>query len=166
MMNLHAASAEAKHKRNSIRALLSALGNNVKFGVFLGLFVAVAFAVLSTISGLAGLSLGRKSANPFASLQMTYLAGLVCHLVAGVVGGAIAGVMRPLGRWLIGAMLIGSVAGAITAITFMVGEYGRHVWNPETREIIVLFACIGAIIAAYARSKMRSGRRMGSGASQ
>jgi hypothetical protein len=65
-----------------------------------------------------------------------------------------------------GAMLIGSGAGAITAIVFMVGEYGRQFWNPESREIIILFSGLGALVAPYFRSKIRSGRRIGSGASK
>jgi len=142
---------------SSRRALL----DNVRFGVGRGLRLAVGFAAISTVSGLLGLGLGRPTANPFVSLHITYIVGLECHLIAGLVAGAIGGVMRPLSRWLGGALLIGAVAGAITAIVFSVGEYGRNFWNPDARGIDLVFACIGAGMAAYIRHVGRSRRGPG-----
>jgi peptidoglycan/LPS O-acetylase OafA/YrhL len=128
------------------------------------LSVAAVFATLSTISGIAKKALGlANDPNPFTALHMTYVVGLACHFIAGVIAGAIGGVMRPLSRWLLGAMLIGGVAGVITVVVFSIGEYGRQFWNPDTKWLTVGFACIGAIIAPYARYKSRAGRRPGLG---
>lgn len=76
-------------ERDQIAAppLARVVANNVTLGVTIGLGIAACLAVLSTISGVAGLSLGRSSANPFVSLHMTYVVRAACHLVAGIVGG-------------------------------------------------------------------------------
>jgi hypothetical protein len=74
--------------------------------------------------------------------------------------------MNPLGRWVTGAMLIGTVSSAITATVLSIGAYGWHFWNLDTRVTIIGIVIVGAIMASSLRSKIRSARRRGGGDSK
>lgn len=71
--------------------------------------------------------------------------------------------MRPLGRWLVGAIVIGGIVGATTWIVFAIGEYGSHFWNSDTKDTTAAFAVVGAVIGSFLRNKIRSVSRAGAG---
>jgi hypothetical protein len=123
---------------------------NVQGGVYFGLCIAFAFAALSVAL------LVITGQNPFRTMGMPWFGGVACYLISGIVGGAIAGALRPLGQWLVGSLFIGAVVITLARVVFFIGESGHVSWNGETAVQLVGFGIVGAIGGPIIRSKLRA----------
>ena len=81
--------------------LVRDLRNNLLKGIALGLFVATGFSAWVTFLRLTA------GTSPFDRLRTTYLATVELYYGGALVGGTLIGLFLPLGRWPLGAALLG-----------------------------------------------------------
>jgi len=124
-----------------------------------GLWYGVGMAVILTVISAVSLVLSRT--NPFETMHMTWLRGVSCNFIAGTLAGTAAGMMRPIGKWVLGSVAIGAVAGGITGAVFAIGEFGRGNSNAHSIGFAVLLSVFGAIMGPVLRTKIRGGRALG-----
>lgn len=70
------------------------------------------------------------------------LAVVLSYLVAGLVGGAVVGVLKPLGRSVVGSALLGFLASMPVFLAFQYFDQGPAVWSTGRLIDMVLFACV------------------------
>lgn len=80
------------------------LFRNLLWGVRWGLAFGSVYAVW------AGVLFVFRGAAPFQSHEVTVWEAVAVYLVGGVAAGGLMGLLRPLVRWWIGAMLVGMIA--------------------------------------------------------
>jgi riboflavin transporter FmnP len=99
--------------------LRRSVAKDIKWGLVWGLWLAAAFGLLgSFLFLLQGTVLGQPSRFSFPLVILGYFA-------MGLTGGVLAGLMRPLTRWRLGATLMGALIGIVVyaiATIIAVGE--------------------------------------------
>jgi hypothetical protein len=111
--------------------------SNVRTGLEWGLYFAAVFVVLATpVAVMKGSDLKER-------YHVTYLGLVSIYLFGGLTGGLVAGLLLPLCRWTVGAMLVGFVA--ILPVGFLVSL----VITPAEKwsEMIPLLPLLGSAIA-------------------
>jgi hypothetical protein len=119
--------------------------------------MAVFFSVLSAIS------FALSQHNPFEIMHMTWLRGISCYLISGILAGIVGGVIRPLGKWVSGSVVIGALAGGITGVVFAFGQFGRSNWSGNSIGFAVFLSVIGAIFGPLVRAKILRSQVQSSG---
>lgn len=129
------------------------LATNLRWGVIAGLFFACFYSLFVT-----GLYLLRGSA-PFEANETTYGQVVLSYFGTGIVAGALVGLLRPLLRWRLGAVVVGVVAAfAVFVGISLVDQGGFSQWDAGTwRMCAVLAVLLGAPCALirWHRSRAR-----------
>jgi hypothetical protein len=131
--------------------------SNVKAGLTWGLSFASVFSLVATVLVLLrGPALLRE-------YHTTYLGLVAGYLFGGITAGVITGLLLPLCRHIVGAMLVGFVAilpfGFLTVLTL----YPPERWSTYVPIVpVVGSAILGPLAALAIRSGIREGSR-GSG---
>jgi hypothetical protein len=120
--------------------------SDVGIGLGKGVVMAVFFSALSSIS----LVLSQR--NTFEIMHMTWLRGVSCYLISGILSGIIWGVMRPFVQGVFGSAVIGGIAGGITGVVFAFGEFGRSHWSGNSIGFAVFLLFLGTIFGPLVRA--------------
>jgi hypothetical protein len=131
--------------------LIADIGIGLRYGVGMAVF----FSALSVVSWVL------SQVTPFATLHMTWLQGISCYFISGTLAGIAAGVLRPIGQWAFGSVVIGAVAGGITGTVFTIGEFGQGGWTARNIGFVVLLTVFGAVMGPILRTKIRAARALG-----
>lgn len=130
-----------------IEAHQNTLPGRIVWGVAWGLFLAVAFTILGAI-----LALIRALVGPAHGWQagLSYLSVIGFYLVAGVVGGALVGLLYPLTRWWIGRRVAGIVVAVPITIAVRYTVYGPGLWTEAELQKWVVTALIWGLAMSFA----------------
>jgi hypothetical protein len=109
--------------------------SNIRQGVSQGLFFALAYSAFVTVVYLLG---GRAA---FERVGLTYIETVGLYFGAGVFAGLLGGALKPLGRWLIGGIIVGFVVAWPIVFFVMLG-----VFPPGEEHLMVPSSIAGAAI--------------------
>lgn len=127
-------------------------GLNVLWGVYWSLCVAVIFILYSVL-----LLLVRGNAA-FEANDVTFLGTVAVYLFGGVCTGLILGTLRPLGRFWLGAAILGYLCAIPVYVAVRVAVNGFENWSREDlRMLIELPLYLGpfsGLLFKYYASKM------------
>lgn len=132
----------SRHRRVNLRfGSPHSLGSNIKWGVEWGLWFACGFSLLGSVLYLVqGTFLGERSQFAFPLVVLAYF-------VMGLVGGLIAGLLRPLTRWRIGATGVGVVVGVVVYFIAGLTAVGRKEFLSLAGLVSTLV--LGTVIGGY-----------------
>ena len=96
-----------------------------------------------------------RGSEPFHDLGTTVGAAIGMYLVAALISGVTLGVLLPIGRTTLGAMVLGVVAvfPLYKGAGFVMAGYDPWSWS-DTVDALVLSVVIGSILGWWAHSKL------------
>jgi hypothetical protein len=109
--------------RDSGTGLLNRVLSNIVTGALFGFSIGMMFSVYVSL-----LYVVRGSA-PFERLEVSVLSVVVFYLLGGIAIGSLVGLLLPLAKSRLGAVLVGSVAGTATFVFALVSIYGFTSWS-------------------------------------
>ena len=116
---------------------LSTLNRNLRWGVGNGLYMACFFTVVVVLIRVFA---DHNSSSASHRLSLPVIIGV--YVVGGVLAGAIVGVLRPLTRYAIGAMLVSLPAFLpIATLITMAYEGSPEHWGKAVWETVLLLTC-------------------------
>src|SRR5947209_6926826 len=92
--------------------------DRIKHGVAIGLVFACLY------SGYVGILYLLRGSEPFSRLGTTVLVVIASYFAGGISGGAVVGILQPLGRSLLGAIFVGIVAACFVFLGIGVAADG------------------------------------------
>ena len=101
---------------------------NVRWGVGNGVFFAIFFSAIAFVTFL------HHGARPFLEKHVTFGAVILVYFIGGVLGGAVLGLLRPLSRFFLGALVVGTIVGFVLFASIMIAVQGlpttwdRSIW--------------------------------------
>jgi hypothetical protein len=135
--------------------LRTSIGSDIKWGLGWGLWLAAGFSILgSALFLLQGPVFGHASGFSFPLLIVGYVA-------MGLIGGLLAGVVRPLARTRIGATIIGVIIGIFVYSIAMIIAVGQKKFlsPPGLASALVLGTVIGGLFAHNMWTRPRDRRQ-------
>lgn len=130
------------HQYGNVRAMIT---DGIKWGLAGGL----GFSAIAT--GLFIITLGAALEHS-AKLLGTVIS---VYLIAGPIAGTIVSLLRPLGRWAIGAAVIGACAAIPAYGGMMVAVEGpRHITWEDAQGFVILGGAIGAMAGVIVRHRL------------
>lgn len=90
--------------RRPVESIREVAGRNIRWGVGWGLWLAGFFTIFAIIIFLT------RGSRPFSNTGATLTSTILVYAFGGVAGGAIVGLLRPIARHAVGAMLVGLAA--------------------------------------------------------
>lgn len=124
---------------------------DVRWGVHRGLVTAAFYSAVAVIASLDPATRTRY----FGGYDISVVSAILVLFACGLLGGAIIGVLRPLGRAsFVGAASVGALVGAIVGVGMALTMLGF----PLTGEYVFLsgvFACIGIVTGIGFRLRHR-----------
>lgn len=115
--------------------------SDIKWGLGWGLWLAGLFSIFgSALFLMQGTVLGHPSRFSFPAVILGYFA-------MGLVGGVLAGVMRPLARWRLGATILGVIVGILVYAIAMIIAVGQKKFlsPPGLISTLILGTVIGGL---------------------
>lgn len=109
-------------------------------GVQIGLMFAAAYAVIAIV--LFVLSKGAALDHSFSVLGRV----IAVYVAAGIVGGAIFGLLQPIVQWAIGAAVLGTIVAIPAYVGMRIAVHGLAAWTRgDTSDVLVLSLLLGSI---------------------
>jgi predicted RND superfamily exporter protein len=108
-----------EHRKLSSTSILTNLG----FGVLCGLLMAVLFSLFVGVLALL------RGSDWNTTYQVSTIAVIRGYFLAGVLGGALFGLLRPLARNRLGAATVGTLVGPIVYGAVMTVAEGQPQWT-------------------------------------
>jgi hypothetical protein len=115
--------------------------SNVAYGVTFGLGLATIYSLWALGVFLVA---GSRS---FARVDTTLGAAVIAYYSAGLLGGVLAGLMLPLGRFLFGAVVLGILVGTVFFFCIEVATSGPF-WqwtSTNWKAVLALGAIVGGL---------------------
>lgn len=106
---------------------------DVRFAVGTGFVMATLFSLWVVVMYLAG------GPRAFSAIGTTVYAVVLCYYVAGIVGGALVGLLLPLTGTLGGRMLVGIVASLVLGISAQTTLKGA-IWHWDRTTLVATTA--------------------------
>jgi hypothetical protein len=94
----------------------------------------------------------------FDEMGTTVYAVLLCYYIAGIIGGALVGLLLPLTRTLVGRMLVGGIASLVVCVSAQTTLQGAawH-WDRTTLVVTTVIAVVvGMILGPLIARELRS----------
>lgn len=130
---------------------------DLRWGVSRGLALALVYAAYATFLRAI------RGNEPFEKLQVSYQMVVVGYLCAGLVGGAVVGLLRPMTDTRRGANLVGALAGvlAVTPIGAMLGGSPAR-WDPFQLLVVLI---VGVVMGTFVLGPelLKSAKRVADG---
>lgn len=127
------------------------VGEDLGWGMLWGLGYAVVVSAIATaVFAIVWLGGSEQAAG-----EPTLLSVLAAYLTAGVVGGCLVGLLRPLAYWPLGAMVLGFIVGLPIYGSIAVALDG---WPMSADQLAVTIGCAGLVGPAGALSLRMLGR--------
>jgi hypothetical protein len=123
----------------------------IRFYVLAGVVMATFFTAWITILYLVG---GRRV---FEELNTSFLAALISYFAAGIIGGALVGLLQPLARTLVGTMIVGAIASLVVCLSAQTTLKGA-IWTsnrPTLITTILIAIVVGFVLGPLAAREVR-----------
>jgi hypothetical protein len=119
----------------------------VRSGGALGLFLGFVPLLIDAVGGSTTSHYGVGAAH----LALGWIVG------CGVAGG-IAGFLLPLGRWLVGSMVVGLAAGTLGGVAMEVAVYGGS-WQQDRGGFLLIYPFVGFFVGPLIRQRLHKASR-------
>jgi len=109
---------------------------NLRWGIRFGVTFAVFYCVFGVVIYLT------RGPGPFEANEVSLVGVLLAYLGGGIAAGALVGLLRPLLRWRLGALVVGIMATFIVGIGFRSIISGFTPWTQHDLRTNAGFALI------------------------
>jgi hypothetical protein len=132
------------------------LVKNLKWGLGWGLTMAVGFTVIGAVAAIGA------SLDPTPRNDPSLASFVAFYFLAGTVGGLLFGLLRPITRYKVGAMLVGTAVAAVSVALLARMFVVTDGWTLIDTISVALYSLVTGPVATLMLWKVRARRGKGS----
>lgn len=135
---------------------MMSLVKNLKWGLRWGLIMAVGFTVIGVVATIAA----SFDPTPRDDPSLASLVGF--YFLAGTVGGLVLGLLRPITRYKVGAMLVGTAVAAISVGLLARIYVATDGWTLVDTFLVAFYSLVAGPVATLMIWRVRARRGIAS----